>query len=141
MKTKFITLLMVIVTIMSCGKDDDVENNDVQNNIVGRWTVTAVEEISYFNDVEYTRSNELDGEYIFEFRQDGTGQDNTEGDINQFTYIATEQTLSIKYPNEDPEVFQIEKHTNTELELHLDETKVFNGESTREVVNITLSKN
>jgi hypothetical protein len=141
MKTRFITLLMVIVTIMGCGKDDDVENNDVENNIVGRWTVTAVEEISYYNDVELTRSNELDGEYIFEFRADGTGQDNTEGDINQFTYIATDQTLSMKYPNEEPEIYQIEKHTSTELELHLDETKVFDGNSSREVVNITLRKN
>lgn len=126
---------------MGCGKDDDVENNDVENNIVGRWTVTAVEEISYYNDVELTRSNELDGEYIFEFRADGTGQDNTEGDINQFTYIATDQTLSMKYPNEEPEIYQIEKHTSTELELHLDETKVFDGNSSREVVNITLREN
>ena len=133
--------MMVIVTIMGCGKDDDVENNDVENNIVGRWTVTAVEEISYYNDVELTRSNELDGEYIFEFRADGTGQDNTEGDINQFTYIATDQTLSMKYPNEEPEIYQIEKHTSTELELHLDETKVFDGNSSREVVNITLREN
>lgn len=141
MKINIIALLMVMVTIMSCGKDNDVENADVDKNIVGRWTVTAVEEITYYNDIVESRSNELDGEYIFEFRTDGTGQDNTEGDINQFTYIATEQTLSMKYPNEDPRVYEIENYTSSELKLHFDETKLFNENSYREVVNITLRKN
>jgi len=134
-KITLLSLLVAFVAITGCKKEKVSEKN-----IVGKWTVTAVEEISYLNGKEVSRSNDLDGEFVFEFRSDGSGQDNTEGDINQFTYITTSETLSIKYPGEDPEVFNIRKLTSSELQINLEDTEEFNGQTYKEVVNISLKK-
>jgi len=131
----FLFLFAVLAASSGCKKD---ENNEI--SVVGKWTVTAVEETSYFNGEVEDRSTDLDGEIVFEFRADGTGQDNTEGDVNEFTYITTSETLTIKHTNQEPMVFQIKKLTNSELRLYLEQSEIQDGNTYKEVVDFTLSR-
>jgi len=139
--TKKITLLVLIValfTITGC-KKDKVNEKENSNAIVGKWTATSIWEISYKNGKEVARDDDSQENLLIEFKSDGTGISQAEGESATFTYTIKDGQLLFKMEDEIDK-YKITSLTNSELELHQEESETIAGIIYKDVLEIKLKK-
>lgn len=137
-KLTLLTLIVALFTITGCKKDKE-KGKENPNAIVGKWIATSIWEISYENGKEVARDDDSQENLLIEFKSDGTGTSQTEGESATFTYTIKDGILSYKIEDEVDQ-YKIISLTNSELELHHEESETIEGVVYKDVLQIKLKK-
>lgn len=95
-----IILLTFLIAITSCKKDDE---KTLEEQLIGKWELQSAF-YEYYENGQKTgeQSDTFDaGESVYEFLQDGTGNFYSDGTKKgTFTWILTEPSIKIEFPND-----------------------------------------
>lgn len=129
-------LLLAVVTITGCKKDDDEK---AAENIIGKWYPTSSIETEYLNGKMISQETETDFDNGFtEFRSNGTAVDD---DGDEYTYKITGSKLTMRENgDDDDEVYDIKKINSSELVIFGESTYENGADKYRYTSEITFKK-
>ncbi|NRF40732.1 hypothetical protein [Pedobacter foliorum] len=137
-KITLFTLIVALFTITGCKKDKE-NGKENSNTIVGKWISSSIWEITYKNGKEINRDDDTQDNLMVEFKSDGTGVSQIDGESSNFTYTLKDGKLIFKTEGEFDE-YKIKSLTNSEIELYQEESETEDGVDYKYVVEIKLKK-
>lgn len=129
-------LLLAVVTITGCKKDDDEKAAD---NIIGKWYPTSSVDTEYLNGKLISQETDTDfGNEFTEFRSNGTAVDY---DGDGYTYKITGSKLIMREDgDDDDEVYEIKKINSKELVIFSENTYEDGADKYKYTSELTLIK-